>query len=91
MSKGHWSIIHRVWSHYTPPARPNHEVVAEMRRQIGDPTGVSQTRPQLSPEQVKENASTYLDQIYTVLDPDRTEVVYNSHWLDKLTSREALS
>jgi SAM-dependent methyltransferase len=39
MSKGHWSIIHRVWSHYTPPARPNHEVVAEMRRQIGDPTG----------------------------------------------------
>lgn len=39
MSRGHWSEIHRVWSYYTPPLRPNHEVVAEMRRQIGVPVG----------------------------------------------------
>jgi SAM-dependent methyltransferase len=39
MNKGHWQEIHRVWSHYTPPLRPNQEVVAEMRRQIGAPGG----------------------------------------------------
>jgi SAM-dependent methyltransferase len=39
MNKGHWQEIHRVWSHYTPPVRPNHEVVAEMRRQIGGASG----------------------------------------------------
>src|ERR1700736_6549870 len=53
---------------------------------FGDPTGQSETRPPLTREQVEANAKTYLEQVYKILDRDKTEVRYNSEWLDKLTS-----
>jgi len=65
-------------------------IIGDFTAQIGDPSGQSLTRPQLSPEQVAANAKTYLDQIYKVLDRDRTEVVYNSSWLSQLTSRNVI-
>jgi len=65
-------------------------IIGDFTAQIGDPSGQSQTRPQLSREQVEQNAATYLDQIYKVLDPDRTEVVYNSSWLAPLTARDVI-
>lgn len=65
-------------------------IIGDFTAQIGDPTGVSQTRPQLSREQVEENATTYLEQIYKVLDRERTEVRYNSEWLAPLTSRDVI-
>ncbi|MFA0765952.1 MAG: hypothetical protein BDTLLHRC_000905 [Candidatus Fervidibacter sp.] len=55
---------------------------------IGDPTGRSETRPQLSLDEVRRNAETYTQQIFRILDPNRTEVRYNSEWLDKLTLSE---
>ncbi|WP_419804310.1 tyrosine--tRNA ligase [Terriglobus sp.] len=51
---------------------------------IGDPTGKSQTRKPLTREQIAENAKTYQDQVFRILDREKTEVRYNSEWLDKL-------
>ena len=65
-------------------------IIGDFTAMIGDPSGVSQTRPQLSPEQVQANAATYLEQIYRVLDREKTEVVYNSTWLGRLSSREVI-
>ena len=57
---------------------------------IGDPTGASETRPPLSREQVDANAKTYLAQVFKILDPQKTEVRYNSEWLDKLSSYDVV-
>lgn len=51
---------------------------------IGDPTGKSATRKPLSPEQIQDNAKTYQDQVFRILDPGRTKVVFNSEWLELL-------
>ena len=48
---------------------------------IGDPTGRSRTRPALTPEQIEENAETYKNQVFKILDPDQTVVDFNSRWL----------
>ncbi len=48
---------------------------------IGDPSGRNSTRPQLTPEQIKANAQTYVDQAFKVLDPEKTTLRYNSEWL----------
>lgn len=48
---------------------------------IGDPTGKNTTRPPLSPEQIQTNAQTYQDQVFKILDPEKTEVCFNSTWL----------
>jgi len=53
---------------------------------IGDPTGKNVTRKPLTPEQVQENADTYARQVYKILDPDKTEVRFNSEWLGNLGS-----
>jgi tyrosyl-tRNA synthetase len=53
---------------------------------IGDPTGKNTTRPPLTREQIAENAKTYQAQVFKILDPARTEVAFNSTWMDKLTS-----
>ena len=53
---------------------------------IGDPTGKNATRKPLTPEQVQENAETYAKQVFKILDPDKTEVRFNSEWLNQLGS-----
>jgi tyrosyl-tRNA synthetase len=53
---------------------------------IGDPTGKSATRKPLTPEQVQENAETYAQQVFKILDPDKTEIRFNSEWLNQLGS-----
>jgi tyrosyl-tRNA synthetase len=53
---------------------------------IGDPSGKSVTRPQLSREEIGENAETYKQQIFKLLDPEKTEIEFNSRWMDKLGS-----
>ena len=65
-------------------------IIGDFTAQIGDPSGQSQTRPQLSRQQVESNAATYLEQIYKILDRERTEVVYNSSWLAPLTARDVV-
>ncbi len=60
-------------------------VIGDFTAQIGDPSGKSETRKQLSEEEVKKNAKTYTEQLFKVLDPNRTEIYFNSHWLSPLT------
>lgn len=60
-------------------------VIGDFTGKIGDPTGKSKGRAALSDEQVRENAATYCEQIFKVLEKDKTEVRFNSEWLSKLT------
>lgn len=59
-------------------------IIGDYTAMIGDPTGKSKTRKQLSEEEVKKNAQTYIDQVSKVLDIDKAEIVFNSKWLSKL-------
>lgn len=59
-------------------------LIGDFTGMIGDPTGKSATRPPLTPEQVQENAKSYAEQVFKILDKDKTEIVFNSHWLTEL-------
>jgi tyrosyl-tRNA synthetase len=61
-------------------------LIGDFTGMIGDPTGKNATRPPLTREQIEENAKTYQAQVFKILDPVKTEVVFNSTWMDKLTS-----
>ena len=66
-----------------------HEVIfliGDFTGMIGDPTGRSETRKNLTPEEVKENAKTYLEQVYKILDNEKTIISYNSEWMGEFTS-----
>ncbi len=70
-----------------------HEVIfliGDFTGMIGDPTGKNVTRKPLTPEQVRENAKTYQDQVFKILDPARTRVVFNSEWMGKKTAADMI-
>src|ERR1700754_513376 len=61
-------------------------LIGDFTGMIGDPSGKSATRPQLTREEINANAETYKRQIFKLLDPERTEIRFNSEWMDKLGS-----
>ncbi len=61
-------------------------LIGDFTGMIGDPTGKSATRKPLSPEDVKKNAETYATQVFKILDPQKTKVLFNSSWMTPLTS-----
>ena len=63
-------------------------IIGDFTALVGDPSGRSKTRRRLSPEEVEANARTYQDQVFRILDRERTEVVYNSRWLSPMTFPE---
>jgi tyrosyl-tRNA synthetase len=65
-------------------------LIGDFSAMIGDPTGRSETRPPLTREEVAGNAKTYLAQVFKILDSQKTEVRYNSEWLDKLSSYDVV-
>ena len=65
-------------------------IVGDFTARIGDPTQRSETRPMLSVDEVKRNALTYQEQVFKILDKQKTEVRYNSEWLDKMTPADFL-
>jgi len=65
-------------------------IVGDYTAMIGDPSGRSDTRPMLSREQVDANAKTYFDQVFKVLDPDRTEIHGNAEWLAEMSAADVL-
>ncbi|QIC65521.1 tyrosine--tRNA ligase [Acinetobacter sp. SM1B] len=70
-----------------------HEVfflIGDYTAMIGDPTGKSATRPPLSREQVLENAKTYQEQVFKILDPNKTKVVFNSEWFAQKTAADLI-
>jgi tyrosyl-tRNA synthetase len=63
-------------------------LIGDFTAMIGDPTGKNETRPMLTREEIELNAKTYERQIFKVLDPKKTKIVYNSTWLDKLSPQD---
>ncbi|HVN67434.1 MAG TPA: tyrosine--tRNA ligase, partial [Candidatus Sulfotelmatobacter sp.] len=66
-------------------------IIGDFTAMIGDPTGKSETRKPLTAAETARNAKTYQDQVFMILDKSRTEVVYNSHWLAKLTITDTIN
>src|SRR5690348_15505537 len=82
---GHTVLIHKLRQFQ----QLGHEVnflIGDFTGMIGDPTGKSETRKVLTREDVLRNAETYKEQVFKILDPDKTKVVFNSTWLSELGS-----
>ncbi|HEY2548412.1 MAG TPA: tyrosine--tRNA ligase [Candidatus Acidoferrum sp.] len=86
---GH-TVVLRKLKHFQDLGHTAIFLIGDFSAMIGDPTGRSETRPPLSREEVDANAKTYLAQVFKLLDKDKTEVRYNSEWLDKLSSQEVV-
>ena len=71
-----------------------HEVlflIGDYTARIGDPTGKNNTRPPLSEEQVQQNAKTYAEQVFKILDKDKTKIVFNSEWFGKMSAGDMIA
>src|SRR5882762_666627 len=84
---GH-TVVLRKLKHFQDMGHNAVFLIGDFSAMIGDPTGRSETRPPLSREEVDANAKTYLEQVFKILDKDKTEVRYNSEWLDKLSAED---
>jgi tyrosyl-tRNA synthetase len=80
---GHTVVIRKM-KHFQQLGHRVVFVIGDFTGMIGDPTGKKITRPPLSPEQIAENAETYKQQVFKILDPVTTEVRFNSEWLSPL-------
>jgi len=70
-----------------------HEIlflIGDFTAMIGDPTGKSVTRPPLTAEEIAKNAETYKEQVFKILDPEKTKVVFNSEWMSKMSAADMI-
>ncbi|MDE2028689.1 MAG: tyrosine--tRNA ligase [Candidatus Omnitrophica bacterium] len=65
-------------------------LIGDFTAQVGDPTGRNELRKKMSLADIEKNAATYKTQVFKILDPQRTKVVFNSHWLNKLTPQDLM-
>jgi tyrosyl-tRNA synthetase len=82
---GHTVLIRKM-KHFQDLGHTVVYVVGSFTALIGDPTGRSKTRPPLTEEEIEVNARTYQTQVFKILDPDKTQVRFNSEWLEPLGS-----
>jgi tyrosyl-tRNA synthetase len=82
---GHTVVIRKL-KHFQEMGHTAVFLIGDFTAMVGDPTGQSETRPPLTREQVNANAETYLEQVFKILDREKTEIRYNSEWLEKLSS-----
>src|ERR1051325_4595706 len=80
---GH-TVVLRKLKHFQDMGHTVIFLIGDFTGMIGDPTGRSVTRPPLSREQINQNATTYLEQVYKILSQAKTETRFNSEWFDKL-------
>jgi tyrosyl-tRNA synthetase len=80
---GHTVVINKL-RHFQELGHQVQFLIGDFTGMIGDPTGKNQTRPALTREQILANAQSYRDQVFKILDPDRTQILFNSEWSDKL-------
>jgi tyrosyl-tRNA synthetase len=80
---GHTVLIRKL-KHFQDLGHTVIFLIGDSTALIGDPTGRNVTRKPLTPEQIAANAETYKEQVFKILDPEKTEVRYNSEWLDRL-------
>ena len=86
---GH-SVVLRKLRHFQDLGHQAVLVIGDFTAMIGDPTGRNKTRPQLTLEEAKENAKTYLNQAKAILDMDKLKVCYNSEWLRKMSFSDVI-
>ncbi len=86
---GH-TVVLRKLKHFQDLGHTAVFLIGDFSAMIGDPTGVSETRPPLTREQVDANAKTYLEQVFKILDREKTEVRYNSEWLGKMSAEDVV-
>ncbi len=86
---GH-TVVLRKLKHFQDLGHKAVFLIGDFSAMIGDPTGVSETRPPLTREQVDANAKTYLEQVFKILDRQKTEVRYNSEWLGKMSAEDVV-
>src|SRR5205814_8364734 len=65
-------------------------LIGDMTALIGDPTGRNVTRPPMTREQIQENAGTYKAQVFKILDPEKTELRFNSEWLEPMKFEDVI-
>ena len=80
---GHTVVINKL-RHFQDLGHQVQFLIGDFTGMIGDPTGKNQTRPPLSREQILENAKSYREQAFKILDAERTQILFNSAWSDKL-------
>ena len=80
---GHTVVINKL-RHFQDLGHHVQFLIGDFTGMIGDPTGKNQTRPPLTREQIQANAATYQKQVFKILDPEKTEIMFNSTWSDKL-------
>ena len=86
---GH-TVVLRKLKHFQDLGHTAVFLIGDFSAMIGDPTGVSETRPPLTREQVDANAQTYLEQVFKILDREKTEVHRNSDWLSKMNAEDVV-
>ena len=84
---GHTVLIQKL-RHFQDAGHRVLFLIGDFTARIGDPSGVSETRPQLSESQIRENTRTYEKQVFKILDEARTEVAFNHAWLDRLNAAD---
>lgn len=86
---GHTVLINKL-KQFQDAGHDVHFLIGDFTAMIGDPTGKSVTRKPLTREEVAENAKTYQDQVFKILDPAKTKVRFNSEWMGAMTSAEMI-
>lgn len=86
---GHTVLLQKL-KHFQDLGHDVFFLIGDFTGMIGDPTGKSETRKALTPEDVARNAETYKEQVFRILDPEKTQVVFNSSWLGKLSSYDMI-
>ncbi len=80
---GHTVVLNKL-RHFQELGHQVQFLIGDFTGMIGDPTGKNQTRPPLTREEIHRNAQTYREQVFKILDPEKTEILFNSAWSDKL-------
>jgi tyrosyl-tRNA synthetase len=80
---GHTVLINKL-RHFQDLGHHIQFLIGDFTGMIGDPTGKNATRPPLTREQIEQNAKTYQEQVFKILDPEKTEICFNSKWFDTM-------
>ncbi len=87
---GHTVLIQKL-KHFQELGHQVIFLIGDFTGMIGDPTGKNETRPPLTREQILDNAETYKQQIFKILDPDKTEIAFNSTWMNAFSASDFVS
>lgn len=85
-----WAVVFRKLRDFQQLGHKACLVIGDFTARIGDPSGKSKTRPQLTSEEVKNHTDSVLQQIYKILDPEKTEIYFNNDWLGKMSFEDVL-